>query len=97
MFNPFDFINGAIFRPEDNTLSTVRFRLGNSTQTRYEVVASKVITSEPKLIRSFKTKGISKVMIYNSAADEIQIYSEDLNKQEHNIQLNLQDDTLIDV
>lgn len=75
----------------------MRLSLGNVTTRDMSVIAQKQLDFEPKIVRQARNRGSFKVLLYNSAAQEIQMLDEKLSKVEQIFGLNIGDEDLIDI
>lgn len=102
--NPFEYVNGALYRASDQTLVSIKLNYGNSTNRYVETVAEKQLDfvlpsggpNHQSFIKAIKTRGNNKVLVYNPNSDEVLVFSEDLNKQELKLALNTKEE-LIDI
>lgn len=95
--NPFDTVNGVVFQPMHHTLTSLRLSLGNVTTRDMSVIAQKQLDFEPRMVKQARNRGAYKVLIYNSAAQEVSLMDERLTKVESVFSVNLGDEELIDI
>ena len=75
----------------------VKLNIANATHRGFKVLGSRDFEAKPKFIRAIKQKSSFKAMLYNDLTDEMEIFTQDLQKRDNSIPLNLGGDELIDI
>ena len=92
--NPSESTNAAIYTAHDGMLYSMKLHFENVTSRDFTIEAKKQIDFEPKLVMNVKQRGQHKVLLYNSASDDIHIYDEKLSKVESVIPVAVNDDLI---
>ena len=81
----------------DRSVYGVKLNIANATHRGFKVLGSRDFEQKPKFIRAIKQKSSFKAMLYNDLTDEMEIFTQDLQKRYNSIPLNLGGDQLIDI